>query len=212
MSGSVLLVDDHTLIRQALRRNLEEFGFTVVAEAADGPSAVAASLRYGPDLILMDVSMPGGDGITATKSIMRADARRRIIVLSMHSDSRTVREAITAGAVGYLPKSSTIDDVVNLMKQILSGDVSLSPEVARAMIDDVEALPAHDLSDRELEVLREVSHGCSTTEVAQRLFISQKTVKNHLAAIYAKLDARDRTEAVIKAVKRGVIDLSEDVD
>lgn len=212
MKETVLLVDDHTLIRQALRKNLEELGFTVVGEAADGPSAVSAALRLKPDLVLMDVSMPGGDGISATRSIMRADARRRIVVLSMHSDTRTIRDAINAGAVGYLPKSATIDEVVNLMRQIVSGDVTLSTNVARAMLDDAETTTMHGLTEREMEVLRAVAAGHSTSEVAQQLFISQKTVKNHLASIYAKLDARDRTEAVIKAVRMGVISLIGDHD
>lgn len=210
MSGRIILVDDHQLLRDALRRNLEASGFEVVAEACDGPSAVATALQHRPDLILMDVSMPGGDGISATRSIMRADARQKVLVLSMHTDGRTIREAINAGAVGYVDKSSSIDQVVSLMNQILGGDVTLSPTVADAMLKVVEEAPDHELSDRELEVLREVATGCSTPEVAERLFISQKTVKNHLASIYAKLDARDRTEAVIKAIRMGVVRISDD--
>lgn len=210
MSERILLVDDHQLLREALRRNLEASGFEIVAEAGDGPTAVALALQHRPDLVLMDVSMPGGDGISATRSIMRADARRRILVLSMHTDVRTIREAINAGAVGYIDKSSSIDQVVTLMRQILGGDITLSPPVAEAMLKVVEETLDHDLSERELEVLRVVATGCSTPEVAERLFISQKTVKNHLASIYAKLDARDRTEAVIKAIRMGVVRISDD--
>lgn len=209
MSERILLVDDHQLLREALRRNLEAAGFEIVAEAGDGPSAVALALQHRPDLILMDVSMPGGDGVSATRSIMRADARRRVLVLSMHTDSRTIREAINAGAVGYIDKSSSIDEVVTLMRQILGGDVTLSAPVAEAMLKAVQVTPDHELSDRELEVLRVVAEGCSTPEVAGRLFISQKTVKNHLASIYAKLDARDRTEAVIKAIRMGVVRIDD---
>lgn len=210
MSERVLLVDDHQLLRDALRRNLEASGFEIVAEAGDGPSAVALALQHRPDLILMDVSMPGGDGISATRSIMRADARCRILVLSMHTDGRTIREAINAGAVGYIDKSSSIDQVVTLMRQILGGDITLSPPVADAMLKVVENTPDHELSERELEVLRVVATGCSTPEVAERLFISQKTVKNHLASIYAKLDARDRTEAVVKAIRMGIVRIGDD--
>lgn len=210
MSERILLVDDHQLLREALRRNLEASGFEIVAEAGDGPSAVALALQHRPDLILMDVSMPGGDGISATRSIMRADARRRILVLSMHTDGRTIREAINAGAVGYIDKSSSIEQVVTLMRQILGGDITLSPPVAEAMLKVIADIPEHDLSERELEVLRVVATGCSTPEVADHLFISQKTVKNHLASIYAKLDARDRTEAVIKGIRMGVVRISDD--
>lgn len=205
----ILLVDDHQLLREALRRNLEAGDFEVVAEASDGPTSVALAIELRPDLVLMDISMPGGDGITATRSIMRADGRQRVLVLSMHTDARTIREAINAGAVGYIDKSSSIDQVVDLMNQILGGDVSLSPKVAEAMLVVVDETPDHDLTERELEVLGVVATGCSTPEVAQRLFISQKTVKNHLAAIYAKLDARDRTEAVVKAIRMGVVRIDD---
>lgn len=201
----ILLVDDHQLLREALRRNLEAYDFEIVAEASDGPTSIALALEMRPHLVLMDISMPGGDGISATRAIMRADGRQRVLVLSMHTDARTIREAINAGAVGYIDKSSSIDHVVDLMNQILGGDVTLSPNVAEAMLTVLEGTPDHDLTERELEVLREVATGCSTPEVAERLFISQKTVKNHLAAIYAKLDARDRTEAVVKAIRMGVV-------
>lgn len=211
MRSRILLVDDHRLLRETLRRNLEGFDFDVVGEASDGPSALTMALDLRPDLILMDVSMAGGDGISATRSIMRADARQRILVLSMHTDSRTIKDAISAGAVGYIDKSSSIDDVVQLMRQILSGDVSLSPQVADVMLKVVDETPNHDLSERELEVLKAVATGRSTPEVARDLFISQKTVKNHLASIYAKLEARDRTEAVVKAIRMGVVRV-DDVD
>lgn len=203
----ILLADDHTILREALRRNLEELGVDVVGEASDGPSAVSLALELRPDVVLMDVTMPGGDGISATRSIMRADGRQSVVILSMHSDHATIREAIAAGAVGYIDKSCSVDEVVDLARRVASGDVSLSPAVASAMRADIAADHGHDLSEREIEVLDAVAAGCSTAEVAARLFISQKTVKNHLASIYAKLDARDRTEAVIRAVKLGIVRL-----
>ena len=203
----VLLADDHTVLREALRRNLEELGVDVVGEASDGPSAVSLALELRPDVVLMDVTMPGGDGISATRSIMRADGRQSVVILSMHSDHATIREAIAAGAVGYIDKSCSVDEVVDLARRVASGDVTLSPAVAAAMRAEIDADHGHDLSEREIEVLDAVAAGCSTAEVATRLFISQKTVKNHLASIYAKLDARDRTEAVIRAVKLGIVRL-----
>lgn len=201
----VLLADDHRVLREALRRNLEDLGVEVVGEASDGPTAVAMALELRPDVVLMDVSMPGGDGVSATRSIMRADGRQQVIILSMHSDHATIREAINAGAVGYIDKSCSIDEVVDTVRRVVSGDVTLSPAVAAAMRATVESAPDHDLSEREIEVLDAVAAGCSTPEVAAKLFISQKTVKNHLASIYAKLDARDRTEAVIRAVRLGIV-------
>lgn len=203
----VLLADDHTILREALRRNLEELGVDVVGEASDGPSAVSLALELRPDVVLMDVTMPGGDGISATRSIMRADGRQSVVILSMHSDHATIREAIASGAVGYIDKSCSVDEVVDLARRVASGDVTLSPAVAAAMRAEIDADHGHDLSEREIEVLDAVAAGCSTAEVASRLFISQKTVKNHLASIYAKLDARDRTEAVIRAVKLGIVRL-----
>lgn len=201
----VLLADDHRVLREALRRNLEDLGVEVVGEASDGPTAVAMALELRPDVVLMDVSMPGGDGVSATRSIMRADGRQQVIILSMHSDHATIREAINAGAVGYVDKSCSIDEVVDTVRRVVSGDVTLSPAVAAAMRATVESSPDHDLSEREIEVLDAVAAGCSTPEVAAKLFISHKTVKNHLASIYAKLDARDRTEAVIRAVRLGIV-------
>lgn len=201
----VLLADDHRVLREALRRNLEDLGVEVVGEASDGPTAVAMALELRPDVVLMDVSMPGGDGVSATRSIMRADGRQQVIILSMHSDHATIREAINAGAVGYIDKSCSIDEVVDTVRRVVSGDVTLSPAVAAAMRATVESAPDHDLSEREIEVLDAVAAGCSTPEVAAKLFISHKTVKNHLASIYAKLDARDRTEAVIRAVRLGIV-------
>lgn len=201
----VLLADDHRILREALRRNLEDLGVEVVGEASDGPTAVAMALELRPDVVLMDVSMPGGDGVSATRSIMRADGRQQVIILSMHSDHATIREAINAGAVGYVDKSCSIDEVVDTVRRVVSGDVTLSPAVAAAMRATVESAPDHDLSEREIEVLDAVAAGCSTPEVAAKLFISHKTVKNHLASIYAKLDARDRTEAVIRAVRLGIV-------
>lgn len=203
----ILLADDHTILREALRRNLEELGVDVVGEASDGPSAVSLALELRPDVVLMDVTMPGGDGISATRSIMRAAGRDRLTNRRMIGMHRQDDHRLAAGAVGYIDKSCSVDEVVDLARRVASGDVSLSPAVASAMRADIDTDHGHDLSEREIEVLDAVAAGCSTAEVAARLFISQKTVKNHLASIYAKLDARDRTEAVIRAVKLGIVRL-----
>lgn len=204
----IMLVDDHHLLRQSLKRQLEDLGHEVVAEVADGASAVSVALTTQPDIILMDISMPGGDGISACRAIMEADARQRIVMLTMHIETDLIRKALKAGAVGYLTKDVTFDEVLSALRMACDGDVIISPEFAHALLDEVEetrAIQEKILSDREMEVLQLLADGQSTPEIATNMFISQKTVKNHLAAIYAKIDARDRTHAVIRAIKMGII-------
>ena len=204
----IMLVDDHKLLRQSLKRQLEEFGHEVVADVADGNSAIAAALKNQPDIILMDISMAEGDGITACRSIMEADARQRVLMLTMHAEIDLIRKALKAGAVGYLTKDATFEEVLHALDLACNGDVIISPQFAQALLEEVDAQQAVQnslLSEREMEVLQLLSEGCSTPEIATNLFISQKTVKNHLASIYEKIDARDRTHAVIRAVKIGII-------
>ena len=203
-----MLVDDHKLLRQSLKRQLEEFGHEVVADVADGNSAIAAALKNQPDIILMDISMAEGDGITACRSIMEADARQRVLMLTMHAEIDLIRKALKAGAVGYLTKDATFEEVLHALDLACNGDVIISPQFAQALLEEVDAQQAvqnSSLSEREMEVLQLLAEGCSTPEIATNLFISQKTVKNHLASIYEKIDARDRTHAVIRAVKMGII-------
>ena len=204
----IMLVDDHKLLRQSLKRQLEEFGHEVVADVADGNSAIAAALKNQPDIILMDISMTEGDGITACRAIMEADARRRVLMLTMHAEIDLIRKALKAGAVGYLTKDATFEEVLHALDLACNGDVIISPQFAQALLEEVDAQQVVQnslLSEREMEVLQLLAEGCSTPEIATNLFISQKTVKNHLASIYEKIDARDRTHAVIRAVKMGII-------
>ena len=204
----IMLVDDHKLLRQSLKRQLEEFGHEVVADVADGNSAIAAALKNQPDIILMDISMAEGDGITACRSIMEADARQRVLMLTMHAEIDLIRKALKAGAVGYLTKDATFEEVLHALDLACNGDVIISPQFAQALLEEVDAQQVVQnslLSEREMEVLQLLAEGCSTPEIATNLFISQKTVKNHLASIYEKIDARDRTHAVIRAVKMGII-------
>ena len=204
----IMLVDDHHLLRQSLKRQFEETGHEVVADVADGTSAVASALSTRPDVILMDISMGEGDGITACRAIMEADARQRILMLTMHAEIDLIRKSLKAGAIGYLTKDATFDEVVNALQLACNGDVIISPEFAHALLEEAEDQQKVEtalLSEREMEVLQLLADGLSTPEIANHLFISQKTVKNHLASIYEKIDARDRTHAVIRAVKMGII-------
>jgi two-component system response regulator DegU len=210
-----MLVDDHRMLREGLRRSLEEEGFYVVGEAADGEAAVRLVPAAKPDVILMDVSMPDMDGIEATKRILQNAPDQRVVMLTMHADKDLIDQAIKAGAVGYLTKDCSIDEVTEAVRMAANGETALSPALAKTMLTEVrkideKAAREEDrlVTKREEEVLQLIADGCSTPEVAQKLYISQKTVKNHLASIYEKLNARDRTQAVLLAVRMGIVKLT----
>ena len=211
MSLRLMLVDDHTMLREGLRRALEAEGFAVIGEADDGQEALLMALERKPDVILMDVSMPDVDGIEATRAIMQADARQRIVMLTMHVDRDVIDRAIKAGAVGYLTKDCSVAEVADAVRMAANGDTALSPKLAELMLTEARKTEAGEerlITRREEEVLQLIADGLSTPEVAQRLYISQKTVKNHLASIYEKLNARDRTQAVLVAVRMGIVKLN----
>jgi DNA-binding NarL/FixJ family response regulator len=206
----VLIVDDHQLLRQAVRRALEDAGMDVVAEAGDGSEAVRLAAEITPDVVVMDVSMPVLDGVEATRRIHAASPELPIVVLTMHGEDSQRREALDAGATGFLTKDVSMQDVVRTVVQAAGGDVALSPELASTILSELRATDtkaSSPLTPREEEVLQLIADGLSTTEVAKQLFISGKTVKNHLASIYAKLDSRDRTQAVLSGMRLGVVQL-----
>ena len=214
MAIRVLLADDHRLLREGLRRSLTDEGFEIVGEAADGEEACDLVDELRPDLVLMDVTMPNLNGVEATKRIHARHPDVRIVMLTMHADAEVVADAIRGGANGYLVKDCSTDEIATAIRQAVSGETALSPQLAASMLGELRRLERdHDsdedrlITKREEEVLQLIADGCSTPEVAQQLFISQKTVKNHLAAIYQKLDARDRTQAVVRAVRMGIIKL-----
>jgi two-component system response regulator DegU len=207
----LLLVDDHKLLRQGLRRAVEEAGFDVVGEAGDGEEAVRLAVELQPDLVLMDVTMPVLDGIEATRRLRQSTPEARVVMLTMHGEEETVSRALRAGAVAYLLKDCSSDQVAETLHAVAAGETDLSADLARSLLAELpgpEPTVATSLSQREVEVLQMFADGLSTVEVGQRLFISAKTVKNHLASIYEKLDARDRTQAVLTAVRMGIIRLN----
>jgi DNA-binding NarL/FixJ family response regulator len=209
-----MLADDHQMLREGLRRSMVDQGFDVVCEASDGLEAVDAAFRLRPDVILMDVTMPEMDGVEATRRIRQSLAETRVVMLTMHADQDVLANAIRAGASGYLVKDCSTDEIADAVRMAATGDTPISPQLAASMLDEVRRLDQRHAADedrvvtrREEEVLQLIADGCSTPEVAERLFISQKTVKNHLASIYQKLDARDRTQAVLQAVRMGIVRL-----
>ncbi|MEZ5140051.1 MAG: response regulator transcription factor [Acidimicrobiales bacterium] len=191
-------------------------GFDVVGEASDGDEAVRLADSIRPDVILMDVTMPDVDGVEATRRIHQQHPEIRVVMLTMHADQSVIAEALRAGAPGYLVKDCSTDEIADAVRLAANEESSLSPELATAMLDEVRRLDPDSVEDdsdrvvtkREVEVLQLIADGCSTPEVAERLYISQKTVKNHLASIYHKLDARDRTQAVLQAVRMGIVRLN----
>jgi len=210
----LMLADDHQMLREGLRRSMVDQGFDVVGEASDGMEAVEAAFRLRPDVILMDVTMPEMDGVEATRRIRQSLAETRVVMLTMHADQDVLANAIRAGASGYLVKDCSTDEIADAVRMAATGDTPISPQLAASMLDEVRRLDQRHAADedrivtrREEEVLQLIADGCSTPEVAERLFISQKTVKNHLASIYQKLDARDRTQAVLQAVRMGIVRL-----
>jgi DNA-binding NarL/FixJ family response regulator len=230
----VLLADDHQLLRQALRRALEDAGYDVVAEAGDGEEALHRVAEERPDLVVIDVTMPVLDGVEATRRIHAQWPEVAIVVLTMHAEDALKAEALRAGASAFLTKDSAMHELVATVGAVTRGE-TMSAEVAARIVREFEPLatvgaasPHHNgqhgqqsqpsrngnghepspLTPREEEILQLIADGRSTTEAARELFISAKTVKNHLASIYAKLDARDRTQAVLSAVRSGIVRLN----
>ena len=213
MTIRLMLADDHRMLREGLSRSMSEHGFDVVGEARDGVEAVNMAYAVQPDVILMDVSMPEMDGVEACRQVRSSVEGTRVVMLTMHADQEVLANAIRAGACGYLVKDCSTEEIAEAVRMAANGDTALSPQLAASMLDEVRKLdqqPSREervVTKREEEVLQLIADGCSTTEVAEQMNISQKTVKNHLASIYQKLDARDRTQAVLQAVRMGIVSL-----
>ena len=192
---------------------MSDQGFDVIGEARDGDEAIRLAEELQPEVILMDVTMPEVDGVEATRQIRAQFPEIRIVMLTMHADQEVLTSAIRAGASGYLVKDCSTEEIASAVRMAVSGETALSPQLAASMLDEVRRLDRPNADEerivtrREEEVLQLIADGCSTPEVAEKLYISQKTVKNHLASIYQKLDARDRTQAVLQAVRMGIVHL-----
>jgi len=211
----VLIVDDHQVVRQGLRTFLElHDDMTVVGEAGDGSAALEMIHRLEPDIVLMDLVMPGLDGIATTRQAVALGARTKVIALTSFAEDDKVFPAIQAGASSYLLKDVSPDALVEAIRAVYRGEARLHPDIARKLMQqvahqaggDAPAL-AGDLTNREREVIRLVARGCSNHEIAQELVISEKTVKTHISHILGKLNLEDRTQLAIYALKKGLADL-----
>ena len=207
----ILLADDHKILRDGIRRGLEAGGQTVVGEASNGEEAIALARELRPDIVLMDLSMPVLDGVAATRRITEEVIGTKVVVLTMHDDVGRTKAAINAGASGYLTKGTSFTEVLETIRAVASGETVLSPQLAISMLRAADEAASHEdlLSDRQVEILQKIANGYGTKQVARDLGITQKTVHNHLNAIYRKLDTQSLTQAVLSAVRLGIIDLDQ---
>jgi len=205
----VLLVDDHQVVRRGLRTFLEiQDDIEVVGEASDGAEGVARAEELQPDVILMDVKMPGMDGIDALRKLRALDNPARVLVVTSFTEQRTVVPALRAGAAGYVYKDVDPDALAGAIRSVYAGHILLQPEVADALLSQEEANSGQgrggSLTEREREVLGLIADGRSNREIARALVLSEKTVKTHVSNILMKLDLADRTQAALWAVRHGV--------
>jgi NarL family two-component system response regulator LiaR len=209
---TVVIVDDHHVVRQGVRAFLEtQADLTVVAEGESGEAAIQAALEHVPDVMLMDLVMPGMDGVEATRQVKNASPRTQIVVLTSHHQDEHIFPALRAGAISYVLKDVTMDDLAESVRRAARGEATLHPRVAARVIQEIhgarleKANPFTELTDRELEVLKLIANGLTNSEIAGRLVISENTVKGHVSNILSKLHLADRTQAAVYAWREGIV-------
>jgi DNA-binding NarL/FixJ family response regulator len=212
---SVLIADDQDLVREGLRMLLQaEPGITVAGEAGTGTEAITTARKLDPDVVLMDVRMPGMDGIEAAAHLIQAGSRAKILMLTTFDLDQYVYRAMRAGASGFLLKDASRDQLATAVRTVAAGEALLAPSITRRLIEDFCRRPAPDamaagtarkLTERELDVVKLVAKGLSNGEIAARLYLSDATVKSHIARILAKLGLRDRVQIVILAYETGIV-------
>lgn len=212
MTVRVAVVDDNQLLRAGLVTVLgSDEEVDVVGEAADGPAGVKLAVEQRPDVVLMDVEMPGGDGIAATERLGREAPSVRVLILTMFDLDDYVLEALRAGASGFLLKTTEPHALIEAVKACARGETTLGPSVIARLVDTYVSRPTvptpglDDLTDRELDVLRSMAKGLSNAEIAGELYLAETTVKTHVARILTKLGVRDRVQAVVAAYRSGLV-------
>ena len=210
----VLVVDDHDLFRTGLRNLLEEEGVNVVGEAENGETAIRLASDLTPDVVIMDLNMPGAGGVATTRRLSSLAPLSRVVVLTISADDDDVMNAVMAGACGYLLKDSSIQELIAGIRAASEGESLISPQIAakvlqrlRAQSKDADAAETirAELSDRELQVLKLIANGKDNAQIARELFISPKTVKNHISNILMKLQIENRIQAAVYAVRSGIV-------
>jgi len=208
----ILIADDHLVVRRGLSSLLiPRNGMKVVGEATDGKEAVALAIELQPDVILMDMVMPNQDGVSAIKEIMQKMPQARILVLTSFGEEERISEAIRAGALGYLLKDSSPDQLFQAIRNVAEGNLSLSQNMALKLMQELQRppqpkSPESALTERELDVLKGIARGLSNQEIASELSISATTVRTHISNLFNKLDLTNRTQAAIYAVEHGLIE------
>jgi DNA-binding NarL/FixJ family response regulator len=210
----VVVVDDHDLFRTGLRNLLEEQGVNVVGEAANGETAIQLANELAPDVVIMDLNMPGLTGVETTRKLAGVAPLTRVVVLTISADDDDVMDAVMAGACGYLLKDSSIQDLIVGIRAAAAGESLISPQIAGKLLqrlraqstsEDAAATIRAELSDREIEVLKLIANGKDNAQIARDLFISPKTVKNHISNILLKLQIDNRIQAAVYAVRSGIV-------
>jgi two-component system, NarL family, response regulator LiaR len=215
----ILLCDDHAMFRQGLKSILEtEHAFRVIGEASTGREAVRYALETKPDVIVMDIQMPELDGVAAAKSILAEWPEAKVIILTMYRQDTYVFEAIKVGALGYMLKDADANDLIDAITRVAEGETMLNAEIANSILDEfkkVKDVPHHpehklsDLTEREAAILRYLAQGASNQEIAEKLNVSEKTVRNRLSEIFSKLRLNNRTQAALYALREGIASLPE---
>ncbi|MEW6046353.1 MAG: response regulator transcription factor [Bacillota bacterium] len=209
----LVLADDHPLFRDGIRSLLEARGLEVIGEASTASETVRLTLSLRPDLVLMDIGMPEGGGLEATRLIKASAPEVKIIILTVYDDDQTLFEAIKCGADGYLTKNLKSDEFFSLLQGVTRGEPAISPRLASRILQELgrqirgeaRSAPSDELTEREREVLHLVAAGATNREIAERLFITENTVKFHMRNILDKLHLRNRAEAVAYAMRRGLL-------
>ncbi|WP_100332379.1 response regulator [Bacillus xiapuensis] len=225
MSTKIVIIDDHQLFREGVKRILEfEDSFEVVAEGDDGSEAVQLIEKHRPDVVLMDINMPEVNGVEATRGLVDRFPDTKVIILSIHDDENYVTHALKSGAMGYLLKEMDADALIEAVNVVSAGGSYLHPRVTHNLIEDYRRLandegsgkgfqqtevrrPLHLLTRRECEVLQLLADGKSNRGIGEALYISEKTVKNHVSNILQKMNVNDRTQAVVTAIKKGWVEV-----
>ena len=209
---TVLLVDDHAMVRQGVRAFLEtQDDIAVVAEAGSGEEAVRLAAEHAPDVALMDLVMPGMDGVEATRRLVARSPRTNVVMLTSYHDDEHIFPAIRAGALSYVLKEIGPEELAGAVRKAAAGDAVLHPRVAARVVRELHGARTaepnvfHELSDREMEVLKLIAAGLSNAEMAGRLYVSEKTVKSHVSNILGKLHLAARTQAAVYAWRQGVV-------